>query len=198
MKKLVEIALIIVFAATAALALFFLTQQEEVEQPDDYVQQTQNATSSEAPSDKGYRSVQPEAQNVLLKYENNSLGFSFSYPAEYGELKTKKVLSVGASDEPQYTNYYFLDSKGEFSQLMIRVLGASYDSGTESVKSRMCSENASEQTCVKKINPEGSSYYEVWEPTIDGPILRYEFPLSEAQSLVTTDPDLIDTITIHK
>ena len=198
MKKFFEITVVIAFILTACLVVYFVMQSSQAPK-NDYslpTSQVPALTATDAIAEEKIGKTTVDSEPKLLTYANEELGFSFAYPAEYGELRIQKVVSVDMPEEPKSTNYYFLDNSGIFSDLEIYVYADSYDSGTDSIKAPVCPTGTDFFKCTKKTNLKGSTYYEVNITNMAGDYVRYEFPISSVQSLVTRNLDLVDTITI--
>lgn len=128
---------------------------------------------------------QAAESNEVATYINNDYGFSFDYPAEYGDLNT----DLYPGNKPN--NQSLLRIRSEDGETFVAILyGSEYDSGTDTIKSPICSNNKFKtlhELCIEKINARGTSYHEINLDMVYGPEKRFEFFVNKDFSLIIFD-----------
>lgn len=138
------------------------------------------------------RSKKSEASNrnqATRTYVDQNYGFSFQYPAIYGDLKTDFYPANQPSNWSDNKSLYRIRS--EHGQKFVAILyGSDYDSGTDTIKQPVCGNNNYESVqdrCIAKINDSGTNYFEITLDMTYGQEKRYEFLVNDDFSLIIFD-----------
>ncbi len=114
-----------------------------------------------------------DVSDDTLKYQNEDMGFEFSYPVKNGAIKPHYYPGPTAPLEDLITSFIGLPG--------VTVENRGYDSGTDIPKEPVCPDKV---VCASKVNAVGTTFFETAITFMGGTILRKEFPISASSSLV--------------